>query len=86
MSVTLKSVTIILIKLKTSKWRLLNQVCKLRSIPGVNVINVLQAAFARADPKSAKNTVKSSVLFVLSGSLLSKAARSTMMKLTPDRC
>jgi hypothetical protein len=35
---------------------------------GVNFTNVLQAAFMREDPKSAKNTVKSTVFFVLSGS------------------
>ena len=28
--------------------------------PGVNSTNILQAAFTRADPKSAKKTVKSS--------------------------
>jgi len=35
---------------------------------GVNFINITQAAFTHADPESAKNTVKLSVLFALSGS------------------
>jgi len=35
------------------------------------------------DPKSAKNTFKSSVFFVLSGSTRVKTACKTMMKLTP---
>jgi len=30
----------------------------MKSTPGVNFINALQAAFAWADPKSAKETVK----------------------------
>ena len=50
--------------------------------PSVNFINVLQAAFTLADPKSAKKTVKSSSFFALSGSVSVKAARRTLMKLT----
>ncbi len=53
--------------------------------PGVNFINVLRAAFTRADPESAKKTVKLSVFFALSGSVKSvKAAHRTLVKLTPD--
>jgi len=42
---------------------------------GVNFTNVLRAAFALADPKSAKGTVKLSVFFVLLGSARVKAAQ-----------
>jgi len=35
--------------------------------PGVNFINVLRTAFALVDPKSVKNTVKSSVTFYAFG-------------------
>jgi len=38
-----------------------------RRRPGVNFINVLQAAFAGADPKSVKNKIKSSVSFYAFG-------------------
>jgi len=48
-------------------------------MPGVNFINVLQAAFTSADPKSAKKTVKLSVFFALSGSARVKAGRRTLM-------
>jgi len=47
--------------------------------PGVNFINILQAAFTRADPKSAKNTV----FFALLGSAHVKAASEVLVKLTP---
>jgi len=50
--------------------------------PGVNVNNVLKAAFTRPDPKSAKKTVKLSVFFSLLGSANAKAARRLWMKLT----
>ncbi len=53
-------------------------------IPGVNFINVLWAAFTHKDPQSAKKTVKLSVFFVLWGSSHTKAARKTLMKLTPE--
>jgi len=52
---------------------------------GVNFINIIQAAFARADPKSAKNTNNLIVFFVLLGSVLIKAACGTLMKLRPGR-
>jgi hypothetical protein len=50
--------------------------------PGVNLINILHAAFALADPKSAKNTVKS--FFSLLGSASVKAAHKMLIKSTPD--
>ncbi len=50
---------------------------------GVNFSNVLQAAFAKADPKSTNNTAKSSVSFALLGSEPVKGAHRTLMKLTP---
>ena len=53
--------------------------------PGVNFTNVLRAAFTRADPKSAKKTVKLSSFIVLLGSARVKAACRTLVKLTPDR-
>ncbi len=53
--------------------------------PGVNFINVLQAAFAHADPKSVKETIKLSVFFALLGSASVKATRRTLIKLTPGR-
>jgi len=51
--------------------------------PGVNFINVLQAAFERTDPKSAKNTDNLIVFFALLGSASSKASHEMLMKLTP---
>ena len=50
---------------------------------GVNFTNVLRAAFTRADPKSAKKTVKLSSFFALLGSASVKAARRTLVKLNP---
>ncbi len=44
---------------------------------------VLRAAFACADANCAKKTVRLSVFFTLLGSVRLKAARKTMMKLTP---
>ena len=51
---------------------------------GVNFINVLRAAFALEDPKSAKKTVKLSSFIALLGSGRVKAARRTLVRLTPD--
>ena len=48
---------------------------------GVNFTNVLRAAFALVDPKSAKKTVKLSSFFVLLGSARAKAACRTLVKL-----
>jgi hypothetical protein len=53
---------------------------------GVNFINVLQAAFAQADPKRAKKTDNLTVFYVLSGSAGTKAARRMLMKLRPGFC
>jgi hypothetical protein len=48
---------------------------------GLNFINILQAAFMCADPKSAKKAVKLSVsLFALSGSVRAKADHRMLMK------
>jgi len=51
-------------------------------LPGVNFINVLCSAFTLVEPKSVKNTVKSSVSFMLSGSAGAKAVHRTLMKLS----
>jgi len=50
---------------------------------GVNFINILQSTFANSDPESTKKTDNLTVFFVLSGSVRIKAARRTLMKLTP---
>ena len=44
---------------------------------------ILSVAFTRSDPESAKKDSSVVSLFVLSGSASSKAARGTLMKLTP---
>ena len=56
----------------------------LTGIRGVNFINVLRAAFTRADPKKSKKTDHLTVLLVLSESAGIKAARAhrMLMKLT----
>jgi len=41
--------------------------------PGVNFINILRAAFTLVDPKSVKNTVKSSVSFYAFGIYVRKS-------------
>ncbi len=56
-----------------------------RLTPYVNFINVLSAAFTRADPKSIKKTVSQVVsLLMLLGSTRVKAVGRTLVKLTPD--
>jgi len=50
---------------------------------GGNFINVLQAAFVCADPKSAKKIDNLTVFFTLLGSTPVKADRRMLMKLTP---
>ena len=52
---------------------------------GVHFINVLRAAFSPADPESAKKTDNFPVFSVLLGSVCIKAARRTLMILTPGR-
>jgi len=54
------------------------------SLVGVNFIKVLWEMFARADPESAKKTVKMSIFIALLGSVSTKAASRMLMKLTPD--
>ncbi len=51
----------------------------------VNLTHVLEAAFMRVDPKSAKKTVTPKVFFVILGSAFLKAARKTLVKSTLDR-
>ena len=51
------------------------------STPGVNFATILRAAFTRADPKSAKKTVKLSSFFALLGSAREKAAYKMLVKL-----
>jgi len=51
--------------------------------PGVNFINVLQAAFTCTDPHSVKFQLSLQYLFTLLGSARIKAAGRTLMKLTP---
>jgi len=58
--------------------------CFAVSKSGVNFTNVLRTAFMILDPKSVKNTVMSSVSFMLLGSARVKALRRTLMKLSPD--
>jgi len=50
---------------------------------GVNFTHVLRAAFTRADPKSAIKLLNLTVFFALLGSARVKAARRTLVKLTP---
>jgi hypothetical protein len=49
----------------------------------VNFTNILPAAFGCADPKSAKRLSSHQCLFALLGSAHAKAARKTLVKLTP---
>ena len=53
--------------------------------PGVNFVNVLQAAFTHADLKSIKKTDNLKSFFTLSGSAWLKAACRTLMKSTPGQ-
>ena len=50
---------------------------------GLNFINVLQAAFTPADPKSGKKLLNFTVFFALLESAGVKAAHRTLVKLTP---
>jgi len=52
--------------------------------PGVNFINILQAPFMRANPKSTKKDSQIVSLFALLGSERVKALRKTLMKLRKD--
>jgi len=51
--------------------------------PEDNFINVLRAAFTRADPESVKFQLSCQYHFTLLGSAHIKDARKTLMKLTP---
>ena len=53
------------------------------SLHVVNFTNVLQAAFTRADPKSAIKLLNLTVFFALFGSAQVKAACRMLVKLTP---
>jgi len=57
----------------------------MRATSGVNFINALQASFTHTDHKSVKKTDNLTVSFALSEYARVKAARRTLMKLTPDR-
>jgi len=50
--------------------------------PGVNFINILRAAFVRADPKSVKKTDNLTVFFAFLEYSCVKAACRMLMKLT----
>jgi len=52
-------------------------------IPGVNFTNILCAAFTLVGPKSAKRHCQLGCLFAHTGSARVKAARRTLMKLSP---
>jgi len=53
------------------------------STPRDDFINILRAAFMRADPKSAKSTVKPSVFFALLEYAHVKASIKMLVKSTP---
>ena len=53
-------------------------------LPGLDFINIFHAAFTSADPKWVKMTIKFSIFFMLQGSTSVKAARKTLMELSPD--
>jgi len=50
---------------------------------GVNFINILHEVLKRADPKSAKKTVKLSLFFAFLESVRVKAGRKMLVKLAP---
>ncbi len=52
--------------------------------PWVNFINILCATFSRPDPKSAKRYWQLDWILAFLGSVCVKAARKTLIKLTPD--
>ncbi len=52
-------------------------------LPGVNFINALCTAFALVAPKSVRIQPSCQYLFTLLGSTGAKAARRTLVKLTP---
>ena len=54
-----------------------------KTCSGVNFTNILRAAFVLADPKSTKKLLNLTVFFALLVSAGVKAARRTLVKLTP---
>ncbi len=50
---------------------------------GLNFINIVCTAFTPVDPKSVRIQSSCQYLFTLLGSMVAKAARRTMMKLSP---
>jgi len=67
---------------QTREIRVFDSLVKNSCPPGVNFINLLRAAFVRADPKSAKKIYSLTVFFGHSGSSSVKAAGRTLIKLT----
>ncbi len=63
-----------------------NYVQQLISIPGVNFINILRAAFGHVDPKSVKRYWGFDWILTLSGSTCVKAVLRMLMKLSPGVC
>jgi len=55
----------------------------MKMTPAIDFINILCTAFAPADPESIKDTDDLTVFFTLSKSSSVKAARKTLVKLTP---
>jgi len=53
-------------------------------MPGLNFINILRTAFAPTDAERVKNQLRLQNIFMLLGSACVKAARRTLMKLTPS--
>jgi hypothetical protein len=56
-----------------------------RPTPGVNLIIILRAAFGARRSQKCKKDCQILSLFALLGSVHAKAARRTLMKLTPAR-
>ncbi len=52
--------------------------------PGLDFINILRTAFTHVDPESVRIQSNPQYLFTLLGSTCAKAARRTLVKLTPD--
>ncbi len=74
---------VILLKKSLFRRKILDSSFRFLTKPWANFINFLPAAFALADPKSAKKTDNLTVFFVPLGSAHLKVAHRTFMKLTP---
>jgi len=57
----------------------------MKSIPGVNFINVFRTAFMPVAPQSVRTQSSRQYLFMLSGPTSVKVVRKMLMKSTPDR-